>query len=370
MKRILKALPLVFVLACSGSSDPAGQAVGAAGPGGPGDADSGSGRDPGSIVASDGGTGMVPDGGDRAHPLDGGTPRDSGTAADGGPAAAPIAEQPAFTTLYAVSDLHGHYAQLTALLVKYGLVASAPAQPGLAVWAGGDATLVVLGDMIDKGPGSLEVIEAVMALQASAGASGGRVIALFGNHEAEFLGDPTGSKFVGVDRIDNELASQTPAISPVAFASGADPRGAWIRKLPFGARVGGWFFSHAGDSGGLTVAQLDAELTSALTGPQGFTSPSIVGPTSLLESRTWYTPSVVTANMAALGVKHIVFGHDPNAFGAAGVIAAPSAYAGALVKIDTGLGADVSAGAFLRVRHAGAAEVAEALLPDGTVQPL
>jgi hypothetical protein len=282
----------------------------------------------------------------------------------------PIAEQNTFTTLYAVSDLHGHYAELGALLVKYGLAASAPTDPTKIAWTGGNATLVVVGDMIDKGPASLEIVEAVIALQASAPSTGGTVLALLGNHEAEFLGDPTSSKFTGTDRIDGELAAQSPAIDPTAFASGSDPRGAWMRALPCGARVGSWFFSHAGDTGGATIASLDATLSAALASSQAWNSSAITGTNSLLESKTWYSASVVAKNETALGVKHIAFGHDPNAFNSTGQMLAPSAYQGALVKLDTGLGAGYSSGAFLRVRHDGASDVAEALLPDGTVQAL
>ena len=42
--------------------------------------------------------------------------------------------------------------------------------------------------------------------------------------QVRFLGDPTGSKFTGSMGIDTELAAQTPAIDPQAFASGADVR--------------------------------------------------------------------------------------------------------------------------------------------------
>jgi hypothetical protein len=256
------------------------------------------------------------------------------------------------------------------LLVQYGLVGSAPPDPTKIIWTGGNATLVVVGDMIDKGPASLEVVEAVMTLQTSAPSSGGTVIALLGNHEAEFLGDPTGSKFSGSAGIDTELAAQTPAIDPTAFASGSDPRGAWVRGLPCGARVGSWFFSHAGDTGGSTVAQLDATLSAALASSDAWNSSAITGTSSLLESKDWYSASVVTQNEAALGVKHIAFGHDPNAFSSTGQMLAPDPYQGALIKLDTGLGSGYSSGAFLRVRHDGANDVAEALLPDGTVQPL
>jgi hypothetical protein len=302
----------------------------------------------------------------RHHDAGGGGNSDASTP----PTATPIAEADTFTTLYAVSDLHGHLAEMTSLLARYALVAPEPAQPSSIVWTGGDATLVVVGDLIDKGPESLEVVEALMALQSSASKTGGTVLVLMGNHEAEFLASPTDTKAEGTGGIDLELGAQSPPVDPVAFASGADPRGAWVRQLPLGARVADWFFSHAGDTGGQTVAELDATLSAALASTTGFGSSTITGSSSLLESRGWYTPQVVSANASALGVKHIVFGHDPNAFGATGTMAAPAEYAGGLYKIDTGLGSGASSGALLRVRHTGAGDVAEMLLPDGSVQGL
>jgi hypothetical protein len=336
----------------------------------------------GGVAASGGGTaanggGVGASGGGAV--ASGGGATGGGTAAGGGAATGgggqswttgPIVEADAFTTLYALSDLHGHYPQLATLLFQNGLIASVPTQPGGVTWTGGDATLVVVGDMIDKGTESLEVVEALMALQTSAQAHGGKVVALLGNHEAEFFADPTGSKFTGSDGIDTELASQTPSIAPAAFADGNDPRGAWIRALPFGARVGSWFFCHAGDTGGLSVSQLDALLTAALASSTGWGSDAIVGTTSLLESRSWYTPSIVSTNAAALGVKHIGMGHDPNAFSATGDLVTPSGYQGSLFKLDTGLGSNASNGALLRVRHAGSVDVAEKLLPDGSVSML
>jgi hypothetical protein len=316
--------------------------------------------DAGTAVDADAGS---HDAGSHGSP-DGSVP-DSGTPP---PPAGPIVRANGFTTLYAVSDLHGHYAQLAALLLKYGLIASMPTKPSTMEWAGGDATLVVDGDMIDKGPDSLEVVEAVMALEQTAPAQGGRVIALLGNHEAEFFADPGANKFTGTDGIDAELQSQTPAITAMSFADGTDPRAMWIRGLPFGARVGSWFFCHAGDTGGNSVEELDALLTAALSSTTGWGSNAIVGTTSLLESKNWYTSSIVSANAGALGVKHIAMGHDPNAFTSTGLIL--EKYQGGLFKLDTGLGSGIGDGAFLRVRHQGAQDVAEALLPDGTVTAL
>ena len=320
------------------------------------------------------GSGVAAQSGSQA-PFDG-TGVSGGAAGSGGSAAqsyAHVYTAATYTTLYAVSDVHGHLAELTTLLQKGGLIATTT--PSSVVWTGGDSTLVIAGDMIDKGPASLEVLAFAMALQAAAKSAGGHVVVLLGNHEAEFLGTPMSSKFTGTDTIDEELSKQKPAISPITFASGADPRGAWLRTLPIAAKVEGWFFSHAGHTAGRTLAQLDADVTGALASSAGYTSDAFIGTDSPLEARDWYTGSgagvpVVDQDLKALGATHIVFGHDPNAFGVKGILYAPPSFYGKLFRIDAGLGSGDSKGELLRVRHDGADEVAEAILPDGTTRPL
>lgn len=279
-----------------------------------------------------------------------------------------IVDVPAPAVLYAVSDVHGGYDRLATLLLGNNLLARAPTAAKDAHWGGAAATLVVAGDLIDKGPSSVEVIDFLMALQADAHANGGLVVVTLGNHEAEFLVDPTNSKASGPDGVDTELLAD--GIAPATLASASDPRGAWLRILPFGARVGGWFFSHAGDTGGSALGVLEATLQAAVKAHADYNDPAIVGTTSILESRSWYTSAVVTQNAAALGVKHIVFGHDPNALGAKGAIA--TAFGGALVRIDCGMspGVDYSKGKLLRVTQQGTSDVVDELDPSGASRAL
>ena len=280
-----------------------------------------------------------------------------------------IADVPAPATIYALSDVHGGYDRLTALLLASGVISQAPAKSTDAHWAAGTATLVVTGDMIDKGPSSVEVLDYLMALQVDAKKSGGLVVVTLGNHEAEFLVDPQNSKASGSAGIDTELTSK--GIMPASVASGADPRGAWLRLLPFGARVGGWFFSHAGDTQGRTVAVLESTLEAAVKAHSNYNDPEIVGATSILESRAWYaSASTATQNAAALGVKHIVFGHDPSALGARGKIAV--APGNVLVRIDCGMspGVDDSTGMLLRITQQGADDVVAQLDATGTAKAL
>lgn len=222
--------------------------------------------------------------------------------------------------LYAVSDVHGAADRLVALLQGNGLIDASHA------WSGGDATLVVVGDLIDKGPDSLDVVDLLRGL-------GDHAVVTIGNHEAEFFADPTNDKAEASDGVDPQLSAD--GIDLVAFASGAEPRGAWLRTLPFGARIGDWFFAHAGQTGGRTFDALAADLAAAFDADD-FRGDAFVGDDSLLEARDWYGDSIA-ASLTALGVAHVVFGHDPNALGPRGAIA----QSGALIRIDCGMSPDV-----------------------------
>ena len=74
--------------------------------------------------------------------------------------------------IYAVSDIHGHLPQLHAALDVVDL----DGDPG--------ASLVLLGDYIDRGVHSMEVLRLVKQVRDR---HPGRVIALLGNHEVDFL---------------------------------------------------------------------------------------------------------------------------------------------------------------------------------------
>ncbi len=77
----------------------------------------------------------------------------------------------------AIGDVHGGYRQFLSILRRGGLVDLQNR------WVGGCATLIQLGDLIDRGPDDRRVLDLVMALEKKAPKSRGRVIALLGNHE-------------------------------------------------------------------------------------------------------------------------------------------------------------------------------------------
>jgi 3',5'-cyclic AMP phosphodiesterase CpdA len=273
-------------------------------------------------------------------------------------------DRPGSRVVYALSDVHGGYDRLAALLAGAGITSGVPERPDAIRWAAGDAVVVVTGDLIDKGPQPIEVIDALRALEASALAAGGRVVVLLGNHEAEFFVNPTNKKADGSDGVDREL--ETLHVDPYRLAAADEARGQWLVARPFAARVGAWFFSHGGSTHGRTLAELDSVLRAELTAHPTFDSPEIVGDGSILEERAWYgDPAVAPANARALGVAHLVFGHDPNALGPRGAIAV--AQNGLLFRIDCGMSPDVddSTGCILRVRRDGTVDVAEELRASG-----
>ena len=86
--------------------------------------------------------------------------------------------------LVAVGDVHGAFDDFCLILKRAGLVDEQNH------WTGGSATLVQLGDLVDRGPKSREAMDLVMGLENEAAKSGGKVVPLLGNHEVmNILGD-------------------------------------------------------------------------------------------------------------------------------------------------------------------------------------
>src|SRR6478735_10141986 len=78
---------------------------------------------------------------------------------------------------YAVGDAHGFRREVTTALREAGLVDAD------ANWAGGDAEVWFTGDLLDRGPDGVGVIEDLMRWQPQAEATGGRVASVLGNHD-------------------------------------------------------------------------------------------------------------------------------------------------------------------------------------------
>jgi calcineurin-like phosphoesterase family protein len=99
---------------------------------------------------------------------------------DTGATGAPPADDAAVTTA-AVGDVHGCIGPLREALERVGFIDER------GRWAADDARLWFLGDLTDRGPDGVGVLDLVMSLQEQAADSGGRVGCLLGNHELMLL---------------------------------------------------------------------------------------------------------------------------------------------------------------------------------------
>lgn len=80
-----------------------------------------------------------------------------------------------------VGDVHGELAGLQEILKHAALV------DDQLNWNAGEAVLVQTGDVIDRGPCSVECIDLLRRLQSQAAVAGGEVVRLCGNHELMLL---------------------------------------------------------------------------------------------------------------------------------------------------------------------------------------
>lgn len=298
------------------------------------------------------------------------------------PAIVQINRQP--ERLYAIGDIHGDYQRLLALLRRAALIGPRLKRPEDAQWTGGDAVLVQTGDMIDKGPHSVSVIRFLAALRESARRNGGQVVITMGNHEAEFLAGPNEDK--AKDFIRDLKRNH---VDEAAILRCQGDIGEFLCSLPFGAKVGDWFFSHGGNTAGRTVAGLNQYLEQGVS-KDGFAAKELADPNTLLEARLgegkiWFHPSekgpdasktereILAAEADALGVSHIAQGHQPaDVTFADGIVRHKGEMFqrwGLLFLTDTGMSRQIkdSKGALLRILHD---SVAVAVCPGGLETPL
>ncbi len=90
-------------------------------------------------------------------------------------------QTPSSQPIFIIGDVHGHPKKLVKLLQDAQLI------DGEYTWKGDIAALWFMGDIVDRGPDGIAVLDLVMRLQAEAAAVGGTVASLLGNHEMMLL---------------------------------------------------------------------------------------------------------------------------------------------------------------------------------------
>ena len=91
-----------------------------------------------------------------------------------------MAPRPAPLRTVVLGDLHGSLTAFRTILGRSGLVDGDS-------WRGGRSILVQLGDVIDRGPDSIETYEFLAQLQIRSRKGKGKVVRLLGNHELSLL---------------------------------------------------------------------------------------------------------------------------------------------------------------------------------------
>lgn len=297
------------------------------------------------------------------------------------------ATPPAPARIVAVGDLHGDYTAWIDVARAAGLIDRSNR------WAGGAATLVQLGDIVDRGPDSLKIIRHLQQLSREAPRSGGRVVVILGNHEAmNVLGD---LRYVTPGEYAAFATGQSAARREAYFAQNRDRiladyrkvksklsedeiRLAWLGKTPLGwvehreawapkgelgqwasrspaiARIGDTLFVHGGisiETAGDPIERVNREVAKAMAAADDRPDSPLNNPLGPL----WYRGLIATDRdaealrkakqyhaaippaqevdrvLARYGAKRIVVGHTP-AKRPIGIL-----YGGKLARIDTAI---------------------------------
>jgi len=220
---------------------------------------------------------------------------------------------PAVPRIVVLSDIHGQYDLLVRLLRANKVI---DAQDR---WALGTDTLVVAGDVFDRGPRVTEAFWLLHALQRQAADAGGAVHFVLGNHETMVLYDDLRYVNPKYLRSAQLLGRSYPQLY------GADSViGQWLRTRPVLLRIGDTLFLHGGISPqalelALQPARTNAAYQASLGTPRDTvkadpaTAPLYDGRTSPIWYRGYFDGQLDTAGVQAvldrLGLRRIVVGH-------------------------------------------------------------
>ncbi|KAL2918295.1 hypothetical protein HK105_202222 [Polyrhizophydium stewartii] len=229
--------------------------------------------------------------------------------------ASPATAEPAKERrIVAVGDLHGDMAQARRTLLMAGIIDKE------GNWAAGENIFVQTGDIVDRGPDTIELYTMMMRLAKQAAEHGGEVVQLLGNHEVM------------------NMADDLRYVVPGDFESfgGADKRreafdkdgwlGRYLRTLRITANINGTVFFHGGANPRWARLGVEGMNAAARAGLAGRTAEEIWG-VALFggDGPLWYRGYAtdgeaaacgrLDAALAALGAQRMVVGHTPQAGG-------------------------------------------------------
>lgn len=216
--------------------------------------------------------------------------------------------------LVAIGDIHGDVQAFRKILQVAGLY-----DESKGGWTGGDATLVQIGDVLDRGDDELACLELIRRLKTEASLSGGRVVTMLGNHEV--------MNAAGITSYASPRSAAAFDDRAMAFRAGST-LAREIAPWPVCCVVGDTAFAHAG----LTRAQvsrgleaLNTESARWLEGSSGTLPPELLWPSSPRSPKSplWMRDlsdppmgsppadacSELSEALAVLGARRLVVGH-------------------------------------------------------------
>ena len=160
----------------------------------------------------------------------------------------PEVDLPAPDSVYIFGDAHGDFDRILQLLARAGLI------DGDLRWAGGRATVALLGDVLDRGEDVTRLVWFLYRLEREAAEAGGRVLTVLGNHEVMVMSGDL--RYVS----EKESAISRRHGVPYAglFHPSASVLGRWLAAKPALIRLGDLLLAH----GGVSPAYLDDSLRS------------------------------------------------------------------------------------------------------------
>jgi hypothetical protein len=234
------------------------------------------------------------------------------------PPAADPAEYPLPAKILAISDVHGNLRAMVGLLRAHGVVDADRR------WSFGRGHVVVVGDVLDRGPNSTEILWLIRSLEVQALNAGGRVHMLLGNHEAMVLKGDLRYLHAKYQKL---LRGTLPLPMTELYGPGSE-LGRWLRTRSALLRLGPYLFVHGGISPafisrGFTIERANAlirngldlkeadEGTSFLMGSQGPLWYRGLVPRPM--SFEHLADAAIETMLESLGARAVVIGHTPHA---------------------------------------------------------
>jgi hypothetical protein len=144
--------------------------------------------------------------------------------------------RPPGSRVVVVADVHGDLERLTSTLLAVELIDQEHH------WRSNNRdVLVLLGDLVDRGPDTKQVLESVMQWSREAKENGGQLVELLGNHEIMAMSGVT--RFVGAKDFES-FGGEVPRQQ--AFSSSTGKFGGWLRCLNVAVVVEQDLYVHAG----------------------------------------------------------------------------------------------------------------------------